>query len=235
MTPTGPQLENGYCKIANEIIEALSRYRIPGEQMQVLMAILRKTYGFNKKEDSISNSQFVKATGLKKGNVSRALSNLVEREVVIKTDNKRIPTYRFNKDYRDWKLLSKLQPVIKKATAVIKITTPVIKSDNSLLDKRHFTKDTLTKDTPKRKKPNGKTLFPDDFMLTEKLIQYATERNIDPKKIDELFENFKDYHIGHGTKMLDWSRAWFTFVRNAPQFSPWAMDKKKEKRPWHIE
>jgi len=137
-----PQLEDGYLKIANEIIDALARYRIPGEQMQCLLVILRKTYGFNKKEDMISNRQFVELTGLKKGNVSRSIKALIDKKVVIKSDNRRIPTYRFNKIYATWKLLSKKQPVIKDATSVINIATSVIKSDGH---KRHYTKDTRQK------------------------------------------------------------------------------------------
>ena len=137
---SSPQKENGYTPIANELMDALSKYRIPGEQMQCLIFIIRKTYGFNKKDDMISNSQFVDGTGLKKGNVSRALKSLVEKRVVIKSDNRRIPTYRFNKNYLMWCLLSKKQPVIKKATSVIK-------SDNSLLSKAMDTKDNTTKDT----------------------------------------------------------------------------------------
>ena len=35
-----PQTENGYTKIANEIMEALAHIRIPGEAMQVLLVIL---------------------------------------------------------------------------------------------------------------------------------------------------------------------------------------------------
>ena len=136
-----PQLENGYTKIANETMEALAKHRIPGEQRQVLDVILRKTYGFNKKEDSISNSQFVNYTGLKKGNVSRALKFLVEKNIVIKSDNKRIPTYRFNKYYKTWKVLSKKQPVIK--------------SDNQVLSKAMDTKETITKE---------KNAYSEDFL-----------------------------------------------------------------------
>ena len=141
MTVT-PQLENGYVKIANEIIDALIRHRIPGEQMQCVLFIVRKTYGFNKKWDSIANSQFVKATGMKKGNVSRAIKTLIDKKIVIKNDNYTIPRYQFNKNYKQWEVLSKKQPVIKKATIVIK-------SDNKPLSKVMDTKDnkdTITKD-----------------------------------------------------------------------------------------
>ena len=156
----GPQLEDGFTRIANELLDALIKNRIPGEQMQCLLFIIRKTYGFNRLEDNISNSQFTEATGMKKGNVSRAISSLVEKNIVIKSDNKRIPSYRFNKHYKSWKLLSKKQPVIN-------IATSVIKTDNKLLSKVMDTKEkkeTITKETPdfyltkKKRKLNGKRL-----------------------------------------------------------------------------
>jgi len=131
---TSPQLENGYCKIANEIMDALIKHRIPGEQVQCLLYIIRKTYGFNKKNDRISNSQFVAATGINKRNVKRAIDGLIKKRIVVKKDNEYIPNYQFNKDYRLWKKLSK-------KTTVVKIDTVVVKKDNNLLSKKTPTKD----------------------------------------------------------------------------------------------
>jgi phage replication O-like protein O len=48
-----PQKEHGYTPIANEIYDAFVRTRISGEARQVLDCIIRKTYGYNKKEDKI--------------------------------------------------------------------------------------------------------------------------------------------------------------------------------------
>ena len=79
-----PQKENGFMPIANEIVEALVAYRITGEQMQCLLFILRKTYGFNKKWDAIPYSQFVAATGLKRQHVYRALKGLIDKKLVTK-------------------------------------------------------------------------------------------------------------------------------------------------------
>lgn len=129
-----PQLENGYCKIANELMEALSKYRIPGEQMQCLLFLLRKTYGYNKKSDRISNSQFVVGTGINKRNVKRAIDGLIEKRIVVKKDNEFIPTYQFNKDYRLWQKLSK-------KTTVVKFDHSVVKKDNKQLSKKTPTKD----------------------------------------------------------------------------------------------
>ncbi len=103
-----PQKENGYTPIANEIMDQLVKFYIPGEQMKCLLKILRNTYGWSKKEDRISLSQFVEATGIKKPNIIRALNGLRKRNmIVIKDDNKVIPVYRFNKFYLTWKALSK--------------------------------------------------------------------------------------------------------------------------------
>lgn len=182
-----PQLENGYTKIANEILEAMARFRIPGEQRQCLDFILRKTYGYNKKEDAIANSQFCEATGLKKGNVSRAIKALVDKNIVIKNDNRKIPTYQFNKHFKQWRELSKKQPVIKKATVVIK-------NDNKVLSKVMDTKEskeTFTRDKeskPKKLSPpkfNAKDFKPDFFTneLWETALAIRKEKKVSLSEI----------------------------------------------------
>lgn len=128
-----PQTENGFTRIANEIVEALARTRISGEARQVVDVILRKTYGFQKTEDQISLSQFVLSTSIKRPNVCRALNKLLSMNLIIKKDNGKIPTYRFNKDFDTWKPLSK------------KIT--IIKKDNESLSKKIHTKETIQKKT----------------------------------------------------------------------------------------
>jgi phage replication O-like protein O len=115
-----PQLENGYLRLANELVEAYTRARIPGEAMQCLWFIIRKTYGFGKIEDKISVSQFSEATGLKKQHAHRAISKLVELNLVTKNGDGLIVSYRINKDSSSWKLLPKKVTSPKKVTGVPK-------------------------------------------------------------------------------------------------------------------
>jgi len=203
-----PQLKNGYVKIANEIMDALIKYRIPGEQRQCLDFILRKTYGYNKKEDWISNSQFVQATGLKKGNVSRALKSLISKNIVIKSDNKNIITYRFNKNYKTWKVLSKKQPVIK--------------SDNWVLSKVMDTKDNITKDNIYQDfKFEKKVKIPSSIFLTDKMKKYALKQGAADEYLDDLFEGFVNYYNRNGTKWQDWTRTFYDWVRrDKKKFNP---------------
>lgn len=109
-----PQLKDGYTPIANEILEALVKIRIPGEARQCLDFIIRKTYGYQKKEDWIALSQFVEATSLKKPTVSRALRKLSKMNIIIKKDNGIGVTYGLQKDCDKWEPLSKKITVIKK-------------------------------------------------------------------------------------------------------------------------
>jgi len=163
---TSPQRENGFTAIANELMEALSKYRIPGEQMQCLLFILRKTYGFNKISDNIALSQFVKGTDLKKSSVIRALKSLHEKNIIIvlKKDTKIGKTYRFNKGYGSWEKVTK-KDTTKKGT----------QKSKSSVTKKGTTKETITKEDLKdivvylNKKT--KSSFRDNNKQTIKFIQ----------------------------------------------------------------
>lgn len=136
-----PQKENGFTPIANEIVEALARTRINGEAMQVLWVIIRKTYGFNKKEDAIALSQFVEITGLPKPTVCKALNKLYALGIVTQKANAVANKYCFVKNYALWK------PLPKKITLPKKPTT-IGQKANKRYPKSHIqkTKDTITKD-----------------------------------------------------------------------------------------
>jgi len=133
---TTPQTEDGFTRIANELLESFISYRLSGEEMQVLLFVIRKTYGYKKKSDYIALSQFVEATGMKKSNVVRAIKKLVDKNIVIKKDNE----LSVNKDKSTWK------PLSKKITTVIKKDNAVINIDKASLSKKSTTKDNYTKE-----------------------------------------------------------------------------------------
>jgi phage replication O-like protein O len=117
-----PQVENGYIRISNEIAEAFERLHITGNQWKILWAILRKTYGWHKKMDYISISQFERLTGLKRRHVSRTISDLVARNIVTKNGDTFITNYAFQKDYTQWETITKRGD--KKHTVTILGTRP---------------------------------------------------------------------------------------------------------------
>lgn len=143
-----------FTKISNELLEAFAKTRISGEEMQLLWVILRQTYGFRKKNDEISLSQFCLRTGLKKPHICRALSKLVTKNIVIKNDNGFVPTYGIQKDYSRW------EPLPKKVTLSKKVKS-VTKKDKKPLSKMVPTKEIYTKEKkesspePKKTAPAG--------------------------------------------------------------------------------
>ncbi|RJQ29186.1 hypothetical protein C4571_02000 [Candidatus Parcubacteria bacterium] len=138
-----PQVENGYIRIATELWAALVRARIPGEARQVFDSIIRKTYGFNKKEDVISLSQFAKDTGLSRIAVFRAVSKLQTMRLitVTKKGNRSANEYAINKDHSQWQLLPKkvIETVSKKdnshGSSVNILDTTVSKKGNKSVSK----------------------------------------------------------------------------------------------------
>lgn len=140
-----PQIENGYTKISNEILDALCKTRINGEARQVLDFIIRKTYGFNKRKDRISLSQFEEGTVLDRKSVCRAINKLKNMKLIIVIPNEDGNTYQFQKNNDEW-VVAKL-PLGGGNSASGKIVNRGSGiSANRGVAKLPHTKETITKD-----------------------------------------------------------------------------------------
>lgn len=95
-----PQLENGYTAIANEILHALMACKLLNYEFRVLTAVVRKTYGWKKKSDWISNSQLAEVTGIAKPNITRTVNSLIDKKVLIKEGKK----IGLQKDWERWQV-----------------------------------------------------------------------------------------------------------------------------------
>jgi phage replication O-like protein O len=119
-----PQVENGHVKIANEIIEQLAKINLSNYEWRILMVILRKTYGWNKKIDTISLSQFQEATGITTQHVAVTIKRLVNSNIIIKHNGNKIMEYGLQKDYSKW--LIKQQPLPKKVVPIQVVPNDVV-------------------------------------------------------------------------------------------------------------
>jgi phage replication O-like protein O len=93
-----PQKEDGFVPLANEILEALARTRILSEARQVFDAVIRMTYGWNRKHSRISYRQFSNLTGLTQAHVYRSIQYLIRHRLIEKTDM----GYGIQKDHEQW-------------------------------------------------------------------------------------------------------------------------------------
>lgn len=147
-----PQVEDGYTRFANELLEALIELRIPGQELRIVLAIARKTYGWGKKSDTISYGQLSKMTGVPRARVIEHVKNLVSKKILGSHNNgTRQPlTIWINKNFEGW------EPSPKKETSPKHETKPSPNNGN---------KPSPNNGTHKRKerKERNSTQYPDDF------------------------------------------------------------------------
>ena len=109
--------KDGYVGIANDVIESLTVASLSATEYKVLLVIIRKTYGFNKKTDNIPHSQFVKSTGISARHVKRTIKALKKKWLIWYYPSLQleygspINKYGFNKYYDTWKIKKKKRGV----------------------------------------------------------------------------------------------------------------------------
>ena len=69
-------LDDGYTRTANSLMEAVKLSGLTHHQLRSGIAVWRKTYGYNKKEDWIGNEQFAALTGMAATKCSTAKTSL---------------------------------------------------------------------------------------------------------------------------------------------------------------
>ena len=76
--------------------------RLTGTQWDLVMVVIRKTWGWHQKQDYIPRSQFEKLTGRHRNMITRELSVLQNRNI-LKQTQRPTPTqaakWKFNKDW----------------------------------------------------------------------------------------------------------------------------------------
>ncbi len=99
-----PQCEHGFTRIANELLDAflLAGKRLTKREALVWLAILRLTYGFNKKGDFISVRRLEKVTGIRFDHVHETVWKLKERGLIHLEKRDGRLFLGINKDYSLW-------------------------------------------------------------------------------------------------------------------------------------
>jgi len=213
-----PQLENGHTRIANEILEQLMRMHLSPNQWQVLLCIFRKTYGFHKKVDYIANIQIIKATGLGKEVVSRALKALSDMNL-IERQGKHIG---FQKDWEKWQRLAeqssnvssiankehgKVSNIVNQKLAIS--STEVSSTANKKLaahTSHKRKKDTIQKILHKRKGEFQNVLLTDEEYqkLIDKFGEVGTKEKIEVLSSGIASKGYK--YKNHYATILSWDR-----------------------------
>lgn len=99
------QVEHGFTRIADELLQALCRCDIPARHIRAYLAMLRLLYGYQRTEDEISARQVADLIGSKDDrNVRRVLADLVKWNMLTQQPGTsgRPSRWGIQKDYEKW-------------------------------------------------------------------------------------------------------------------------------------
>lgn len=191
-------LSDGYIKIANQIVDRMMVVNLSAYETRVLMCIFRKTYGWNKKNDWIANSQIVSCTGIHKAHVSRTISKLLKRKIVTSTGNR----VGINTNTSSW--------LPKRVTRrkLPKRVTPVTSTGNKKLPKRADTKD--NKDTIQK---TGSRFEKTMALLTDKHVESYMERyKVGSPFIRAVWEKMVRSRLSRNKPYKNWHLAFHNWI-----------------------
>lgn len=164
---SSPQLEDGHTRIANELLEALLLAKLTSRQWTIVMALVRKTYGYNKKTDDIGLGQLSDLTGLAKSHVSVAVRELEDRRIISRKQGKFGHIMGVNKNHVQWtgverRIAQGVTELVTGVTESVTVTDSVIggyQIGKSGVTESVTTKDNPTKDNTQKKAPREEITF----------------------------------------------------------------------------
>ncbi|MDC9772426.1 replication protein [Proteus mirabilis] len=175
---TVANLEDGYTRIANDLFEAVMCADLTARQLKVVMAIIRKTYGFGKKLDRITNTQIAEMTGIHHTHVCKAKNEMIAMNIVISSGNK----IGINKDFTEWNFnISQVSETLAKSA-----NKTLAKTANSHKPSQLNTKETITKE----KKESNTPLTPHEVKGGKSVK--PTKRKSTPINYDEYLNAYNE-------------------------------------------
>lgn len=178
------QVENGkFTRIANKILDDLIIASVSSSELRIILAVIRKTYGFQKSEDSISLTQLMGMTLISKRNVIYLLQNLEAKKLLIISREKEINKIRFNKYSDTW--------VVQNSAEQVKINRNRAKIASAKLREANIASAKLGKKLVQNsvKKVNS---FAHTKEITKEITKESTERGSENKSIPLFIDLFKE-------------------------------------------
>ncbi|MES4614029.1 replication protein [Ewingella sp. CoE-038-23] len=170
--PRVADLDDGFTRVANELLDAVLASGLTEIQLHIVVAVWRKTYGWNKKMDWISNEEFERMTTKDRTKCSTAKNQLIRMQVLTQRGRH----VGMNKNISDWK--TKVNGFGKTFTESVKKS--FTESVKGSLPNQSNTKDTIQKterqDPPKAPEgQNGKEFSEQVLAEAKQALEYYNE------------------------------------------------------------
>ncbi|EPN8209782.1 TPA: replication protein [Yersinia enterocolitica] len=223
--------DDGYTRIANELLEAVMCADLTARQLKVALAVIRKTYGFGKKTDRITNTQIAGMTGIHHTHVCTAKNEMIAMKIIITSGNH----IGINKVVSDWNFnISQVSETLAKSAnnTLAKVAndhSPTQLNTKETLQKKKETtpkspEGTLVeKDKPKAKQPASSKFTFDRERFKETWNQKANKHGLPrivsistttEKGLKRLYES----HLKHCKETKRIPRDMDTFINGYIEF-----------------
>lgn len=185
------QIENGFTRLANELLEVVMSQKFNGTQFKIVLAIWRYTYGFKRKQHEFSLTFLSNATNIHKQQIKTELDKLIEMKVITVVENSTFTksrTLSFNKDYSQWLCLQS----VKKQTV----------SENTYTTVSELTYTTVSESTyqERKNKENNKETVNQAFDEFWAIYKKRKNRANAIKKFEAQFKKHGKEKIINGAK-----------------------------------
>lgn len=184
-------LDSGYTRIANEIYEKIIGSSLTQNQSKVVHAVIRMTYGYNKKNDRIADSQISKITNLPRQKVNKAKNELIAMNIINREANK----IGINKDISRWDFCKCHQNNDNVTKVVTKSVTKVV---TRVSPKQSHTKDIISKDNK-----NTMSFCNDDEPKNNSKKTESNKSQINYQKVADLYNEILGDLLPNVTKISE--------------------------------
>lgn len=173
-------IDDGYTRFANELLEAIASADLTARQLKVMLAYVRKTYGFNKKTDRIADEQIAQLTGLSRQNVNKAKKELISMNCLFMDGNQigvnsEVSAWQFSKCLQVSNFVSKLETKNVSKLETLNVSKLETHKRHSLKTKENINKPPISHKKVSQKFDPLETELP-DWLSAETWLSWVTYR-----------------------------------------------------------
>ncbi|EFR8407229.1 TPA: replication protein [Escherichia coli] len=173
-------IDDGYTRFANELLEAIASADLTARQLKVMLAYVRKTYGFNKKTDRIADEQIAQLTGLSRQNVNKAKKELISMNCLFMDGNqigvnREVSAWQFSKCLQVSNFVSKLETKNVSKLETLNVSKLETHKRHSLKTKENINKPPISPKKFSQKFDPLETELP-DWLSAETWLSWVTYR-----------------------------------------------------------
>ena len=173
-------IDDGYTRFDNELLEAIASADLTARQLKVMLAYVRKTYGFNKKTDRIADEQIAQLTGLSRQNVNKAKKELISMNCLFMDGNqigvnREVSAWQFSKCLQVSNFVSKLETKNVSKLETLNVSKLETHKRHSLKTKENINKPPISPKKISQKFDPLETELP-DWLSAETWLSWVTYR-----------------------------------------------------------